>query len=95
LYALCGKHKVKAVGSKTFDGVRFSAYPLDHLPRHVHGFYAGVEVIVELGNGVVRLAERPDAISPAGAKRSDVNHILRTARKNADGLVELWRSARG
>ena len=83
------------MGSKTFDGVRFSAYVDDHLPPHVHGFYAGVEVIVELGNGTVGLARRGDAISPRGSKRSDVNHVLRTARKNADDLVELWRVSRG
>lgn len=36
------------MGSKTYDGVRFMVYPLDHPPPHVHGFYAEVEVILEL-----------------------------------------------
>jgi hypothetical protein len=36
------------VGSKTFDGVRFAAYTDDHPPPHVHGFYAGVVVVMEL-----------------------------------------------
>jgi len=74
------------VGSKTFDGVRFAAYSNDHLPPHVHGYYAGVRVIIELKDGFVDLANRRDAVTPPGAKRSDVNYILRTARKYADQL---------
>jgi hypothetical protein len=38
------------VGSIRFNGVRFVAYPEDHEPRHVHGFYAETEVIVEFRN---------------------------------------------
>lgn len=57
------------MGSKTFDGVWFEAYSLDHPPPHVHGFYAGVEVVVELTDLGVRL-------SP---KQSHVNRILRKA----------------
>ena len=83
------------MGSKTFDGERFAAYSNDHPPPHVHGYYAGVRVIVELKDGVIDLADRRDAVTPAGAKRSDVNYILRTARKYADQLVELWSVARG
>jgi hypothetical protein len=33
---------IEGVGSKTFDGVWFMAYTKDHLPPHVHAFYAGV-----------------------------------------------------
>ena len=83
------------MGSKTFDGVRFQAYPGDHLPPHVHGFYAGIEVIVDLVDGEAKLSSRTDPIDPPNAKRSDVNHVLRTAAKNANVLVELWRVARG
>ena len=83
------------MGSKTFDGVWFVTYPKDHLPAHVHGFYAETEVIVELLDGTVRLALRSDAIRPADAKKSDVTKILRTAAKWADELDELWRLAHG
>jgi len=84
------------VGSKTFDGVRFAAWSDDHLPVHVHGFYAGITVLVELmDDNTVRLARRRNAVRPRTAKRSDVNHILRTAEKYADELVQLWRVARG
>jgi len=83
------------VGSKTFDGVWFAAWSDDHLPPHVHGYYAGVEVLVELVEGKTRLADRSDPISPGNAKRSDVRRILKTARKHADELAELWRVARG
>jgi len=68
----------------------------DHLPVHVHGFYAGTRVIVELmSDSTVRLSPRRGAVSPQPAKRSDVNHILRTAEKYADELLKLWSVARG
>jgi hypothetical protein len=67
------------VGSETFDGVRFAAYPHDHEPPHVHGNYADVTVIVELLKGEVLLSSRTNPITPRNAKQSDVNHILRTA----------------
>jgi len=83
------------VGSKTFDGVWFIAYPNDHLPPHVHGFYAEAEVLVELVDGTVRRALRDDAVRPADAKRPDVKKILRVAAQHAEDLAELWRMARG
>lgn len=83
------------MGSKTFEGVLFTAYPNDHPPVHVHGYYAEASAIVELADGTVRLAARKKAVKPRNAKQSDVNHILRTALKYADELVELWRTARG
>jgi acyl dehydratase len=47
------------MGSIRFEGVRFAAYSNDHDPMHVHGFYAEVEVIVELRrDGTVLLADR-------------------------------------
>ena len=83
------------MGSKTFDGVRFAAYTDDHLPPHVHGFYAGIEAIVELliSERAVRLSPRKDNVTPRNGKRSDVNHILRTAAKHFDELVALWEAA--
>jgi DNA-directed RNA polymerase subunit L len=83
------------MGSISFEGVRFAAYSDDHPPPHVHGFYAGIEAIVELmiEERKVRLANRRDCVDPRNAKRSDVNHILRTAAKHFDELVELWETA--
>ena len=83
------------MGSKTFDGVWFISYMRDHLPPHVHGFYAGIEVLVELVDGEVRLAQRAKPIIPRNGKRSDVNHVLRTATEHADKLMELWRIING
>ena len=77
------------------DGVWFVAYSHDHPPPHVHGRYAGVEVLVELVNGTVRLAHRAKPIRPPNGKRSDVNHILLTATKHAAELMELWRVTNG
>jgi len=83
------------VGSVRFDGVRFVAYPQDHEPVHVHGFYAEVEVIVDLREPAreVALAGRMDAIRPRNAGRSDVKHILHVAAAHFDELTELWREA--
>ncbi len=83
------------MGSKTFDGVWFAAFSHDH-PPHVHGRYAGVQVIVELlPDGRVRRSNRLDAVVPANAKRGDVRRILEVARAHGDELMALWRSARG
>jgi len=83
------------VGSVRFDGVRFVAYPQDHEPVHVHGFYAEVEVIVDLREAAreVALAGRTDAIRPGNASRSDVKHILQVAATHFDDLILLWREA--
>jgi hypothetical protein len=61
----------------------------------VHGFYAGIKVVVDLliEKREVSLSERKKNISPRNAKNSDVNHVLDTATKNFDELVELWESA--
>jgi len=61
----------------------------------VHGRYAGVEVIVELVNGQVRLAHRAKAIRPSNGKQADVNYILNTATEYAAQLMELWRITNG
>ncbi|HEY5330983.1 MAG TPA: DUF4160 domain-containing protein [Acidobacteriaceae bacterium] len=83
------------MGSKTFDGVWFISFSDDHPPPHVHGRYAGIEVLVELVNGTVRLALRSKPVRPRNAKQSDVQHILRTATMNASELLELWRNTHG
>jgi hypothetical protein len=75
------------------SGVRFKLYPEDHLPRHAHGLYAGIEVIVDLAaDGTVTLAKRKDAIQPKNAKRNDVRKILQTAAENFDALVDAWEA---
>ena len=72
-------------------GVRFKLYPEDHLPRHAHGLYAGIEVIVDLGaDGTVTLTNREDAIQPQNAKRSDVRKVLQAAAEHFDLLVSAW-----
>lgn len=84
------------MGSLRFDGVLFVAYPQDHEPRHVHGFYAETEAIVELREAPMRgtsLAQRSDAVRPGRAKRTDVKHILEIAAKHFDELVRLWEEA--
>lgn len=83
------------MGSVRFDGVRFIAYPEDHEPIHVHGFYAETEAIVELREGArtVALASRSDAVRPGNAKRADVKRIVNVAAAHFDRLIELWRDA--
>ena len=78
------------MGSINFEGVRFEAYSNDHDPMHVHGFYAEVEVIVELRRDrTVLLASRKDAVRPRNGSRSDVRHVLAVANKHFDELVAL------
>lgn len=83
------------MGSKIFEGVRFAAYSDDHLPAHVHGFYAETEVLVEFPGSEVRLSPRVDSTRPVNAKRSDVKKILAVAEKNAEELVRLWEAVHG
>jgi hypothetical protein len=84
------------MGSKTFEGVRFSVYSHNHPPPHVHGTIAGVIVVIELlPGGGTRLANRWDAISPSNAKSNVVTKIRRVARENVDELVALWEKTHG
>ncbi len=84
------------MSSKTFDGVWFIAYANDHLPPHVHGFYAEVEVIVNLLPGQkVGRSDRSDAVDPKNAKRGDVRRILKVAAANAAELHKLWEAMNG
>jgi hypothetical protein len=72
------------------------AYPNDHLPPHVHGFYAETEVIVDLYDGnKVALARRKNAIRPPNAKKSNVKKILVSAANNVEALVALWEMNHG
>jgi len=84
------------MGSLRFDGVRFTAYTMDHAPRHVHGFYAGIEVIVDLRrDGTVALARRSDAIRPGNGSKADVRHVLTLVARHFDKLVSLWEKHHG
>jgi hypothetical protein len=76
------------MGSRTFDGVHFIAWSEDHDPLHVHGRYAGVELVILLHVTERRVSARRRP-KPLNAKRSSVAHILRTAVKNFDMLVTL------
>jgi len=84
------------MGSIRLNGVRFVAYTMDHHPRHVHGFYAEVEVIVDLQlDGRVSLAERTEAASPSNGSKADVRHVLATAAAHFEELVALWEKHHG
>jgi hypothetical protein len=62
----------------------------------VHGFYADIEVIVDLRpDGKVSLANRTDAIRPSNASKSDVRHVLTVAAGHFDELVILWEKHHG
>lgn len=84
------------MGSLRFNGIGFTAYTMDHEPRHVHGFYAETEAIFDLRrDGTISLANRSDAIRPANASKSDVRHVLSTAAQHFDELVALWEKHHG
>ena len=79
------------MGSIRLEGVRFVAYTMDHTPRHVHGFYAEIEAIVDLlPDGNVALANRTDAVRPSNGSKSDVRHVLAVAAERFEALVQLW-----
>lgn len=72
-------------------GVRFRVFPQDHEPVHAHGRCGDTVAIVVLrGDGTVELADRKDAIIPAGAKRSDVRKILAAAGEHFDQILAAW-----
>jgi hypothetical protein len=62
----------------------------------VHGFYAEVEVIVDLNpDRTVSLADRKDAVRPRNGRRSDIKHILAMAIEHFDELIALWEEHHG
>ncbi len=64
---------------------------MDHEPRHVHGFHAEVEVIVDLRrDGAVSLADRTDAVRPSNGSKSDVRHVLTVAANHFEELALIW-----
>lgn len=84
------------MGSIRFDGVRFVAYSMDHEPRHVHGFYAEVEVVTDLRpDGTVGLANSTDAIRPGNGSKADVRHGLTVAANHFDERTALWEKQHG
>ena len=84
------------MGSKTYEGVRFSVYPKDHEPPHIHGTTAGVVVIMDLlPNGKIKLAERWDAVTPSNAPRNIQSKIRRVATRNVEELILLWERTHG
>ena len=84
------------MGSIRYSGVRFAAYTMDHDPRHVHGFYAEIEAIVDLRqDGAVALAARTDAVRPSNGSKADVRHVLDVAALHFDELVALWERHHG
>lgn len=84
------------MGSVRFSDIRFTAYTMDHEPRHIHSFYAGMEVIVDLrADGTVSLAERVDAVRPSNGSRADVRHVLLIAAKHFEELIALWERHHG
>jgi hypothetical protein len=83
------------MGSLRFEGVRFFSYPRDHEPRHVHGFYGEVMVVVELLYDSVRVSERSKAIAPSNAGKADVRRILTVSAEHFTDLVALWEKRNG
>lgn len=84
------------MSSLTFGSIRFSVYPNDHQPRHVHGALGSARVIVDiLDNGDVQLDDRIGAIRPKDAKKSDVRKVLQSAVDHSDQLKTLWEKVHG
>ena len=57
----------------------------------INGFYAEVEVIVELRpDRTVLLANPKDAVRPKNASRTDIRRVLTVAALYFDELIALW-----
>ncbi len=79
------------MGSRRFGGVRFVVYSNDHVPRHVHAFCDGGEVIVDLlAEEKLALANRTQSVR--NAKASAVRKVLEAAAAHYQELCELWNS---
>jgi hypothetical protein len=79
------------MSSLRFDGILFSAYPNDHLPRHVHAYFGSIHAIIEIRpDRTVVLSDRKDATSARSAKRSSIKKMLDVAARNFDQLWALW-----
>jgi hypothetical protein len=74
------------------DGFQIRIYPNDHLPRHVHVFKAGGEVIIQLG----RETEPPsiDEVHPSISNK-DVGKALSLVQANQVKLLESWKNIHG
>lgn len=79
------------MGSIKVGSIWLFVFTDDHPPPHAHGFYAGIEVIVEFVDGKAIIARRSNPIVPANAKRSDVRKILGAAQLHAETLLRMWR----
>jgi hypothetical protein len=84
------------VSSLRVEGVRFSAYPNDHAPPHVHGKYGSGVIVVEIFEDMtVALSPRKRAIIPSNMKKGDINKILQVAGRHIHELWELWEARDG
>ena len=74
------------------NGFRVVIYPNDHLPRHVHVFKAGAEVIIQLG----RETQAPliDQIYGNISSR-EVAQALEMVRANQLKLIAAWKQIHG
>ena len=83
------------MGSLRFDGVRFSIYPNDHPPPHVHGYFAEMSAVIDLlPGGGVDISSRTNPYWPLNAKKSDLRKVLRIASTHEAALREEWRKMR-
>lgn len=74
------------------DGFRVFIYPNDHLPRHVHVFRSGGEVIIQLGS----TTELPSLDRVYGTiSDRDTVKALRIVQANQVKLLKLWKSIHG
>ncbi len=84
------------MGSGRYYGVRFSVWSHDHSPPHVHAAYGDIKMVVDLvERGNVTVRTRKHSIQPANANKSDIRHILRTARVYHSELLWLWEERHG
>ncbi len=73
------------------DGFDVMIYTKDHPPAHVHVWKAGVEVVINLGNGYTRVSVRENR----GMSTKNIVKAVRIVGNNQMYLLEKWRDIHG
>jgi hypothetical protein len=73
------------------SGFNCRMYSDDHEPPHVHVVKAGVEVVIDLGDG----DNSPSIRETKGMKAADVNKAVRLITRHQAYLLEKWSEIHG
>lgn len=73
------------------NGFTFIIRTADHLPPHVHVFYGGEEVLLNIGIA----GEQPTIYRLENMRRQNIRRALEIAATRNDELLARWREIHG